>query len=210
MKTVIPFFAILICFISNAQIGIGTTEPTTDFHVAGDVLVQDTFYLRSLGTVSPTDENFKLVTLTTNSVPAGEVKVLDVNQLNVAPVNVINYEFTDISLDNLTDLDLQYDSTKYVVGVANFRYEGDAIKKGTNGLGSGKSIGNFVVNTFTSGGTWHLEIRNRTLDLNVGDSVNYYITLIVYDKSYYRHLPTIVTDLGGQNKGDASSIPVLE
>jgi hypothetical protein len=192
----------------NAQVGIGTTNPQTDLHIGGDLLVQDSFKLNAFGTVSPTDEDFKLISRTTNSTPAGKLKVLDVDSLTVAPVNIINYEFTNLSLDNLADLDLQYDATKYVVGVANFRYVGDAIQKVVSG--STKSIGNFVVNAFVSGGTWHLEIENKTLDLNVGDSVTYYITLIIYDKSYYRHIDTIVTDLGGSNTGSASSIPILE
>lgn len=202
------FCSICLTFSIQAQVGIGTENPQADLHIAGDLLVQDEFYLKSLGTVTSTDENFKLIALSTNSIPVGEVKVLDVDALTVAPVNTINYEFTNISLDNLTDLDLQYDATKYVVGIANFRYVGDAIKKGPDP--DTKSIGNFVVRTFTSGGTWHLEIKNRTLDLQVGKSVTYHATLIIYDKSYYRYLTPIITDLGGSNSGNASSIPVLE
>ncbi|RMA64417.1 hypothetical protein [Ulvibacter antarcticus] len=208
MKKLIIVTLLLVCSKIIAQVGIGTTKPSADLHVGGDLLVQDSFYLKSLGTVSPTDENFKLIALNTNSTPAGEVKVLDVDALSVAPVNVINYEFTNISLDNLTDLDLQYDSSKYIVGIANFRYVGDAILKGPDPVT--KSIGNFVVRTFESGGTWHLEIKNRTLDLAVGKSVTYHATLIIYDKSYYKHLAPITTDLGGSNSGNASSVPVLE
>lgn len=208
MKKIITLSLLFVSFLIKAQIGIGTTNPQADLHVAGSMLVQDSFNLNQLGTVSPTDEEFKLIARNTNSNPPGELKELDVDVLNVAPVNVVNYEFTNISLDNLTDLDLQYDANKYVIGLANFRYTGDAIKKIVGG--STKSIGNFVARAFTSGGTWHLEIRNRTLDLDVGDSVNYYVTLVIYDKSYYRNLTPIVTDLLGSNTGNASSIPILE
>ncbi|MAP54422.1 MAG: hypothetical protein CL605_05920 [Altibacter sp.] len=190
-----------------SQVGIGTTTPETDLHVVGDALIQDAFKVGSLGTVSAADEDFKLITRTTNTTPVGQITVLDVNTLHVAPVNVVNYSFTNISLNNLTDLDLQFDDSKYVVGIANFRYEGDAIKKVVGG--ATKTIGNFVVRTFTSGGSWHLEIRNRTLDLTPGDTLTYHVTLIIYDKSYYRNLPPIITDLGGSNKGVASSVPNL-
>ncbi len=208
MKNYISLLVLLLStYLVQAQVGIGTTTPETDLHVAGDMLVQDSFSTGSLGVVSGTDEDFKLITRSTSSDPVGEIAVLDVNALSVAPVNVVNYTFTNISLDNLTDLDLQYDDSKYVVGVANFQYLGDAIKK-VNSPDT-KSIGNFVVRTFTSGGTWHLEIRNRTLDLEAEDSVTYKVTLIIYDKSYYRNLTPITSDLGGSNTGVASSVPNL-
>jgi hypothetical protein len=138
----------------------------------------------------------------------GKITLLDVDELNVSPVNTVNYHFTNVYLDNLDDVDLQYDVDKYVVGVANFRYVGDAIKKIPGG--ENFSIGHFVVRTFKSGGTWHLEIRNVELDLDPTDSVEYHVQLIVYDKSYFRDLPTIVSNLGGLNTGTASSVPVFE
>jgi hypothetical protein len=207
MKKIITLIVITITTYAYAQVGIGTTSPQADLHIGGDMLIQDSFKINTLGSVNGNNEDFKLITRTTNSNPIGEITVLDVNALNVAPINVVNYEFTNIALDNLTDLDLQYDEDKYVVGIANFRYVGDAIKK--TPASPTKSIGNFVVRTFTSGGTWRIEIRNRTLDLNVGDSVDYHVTLIVYDKSYFRNLSPIVTDLNGSNNGTASSIPNL-
>lgn len=189
------------------QVGIGTVTPEADLHIGGDLLVRDAFTLGSLGTVSGTDEDFMLISRSTNSNPVGRITKLDVSQLSVAPVNVINYSFTNLSLDNLRDVNLQYDSSEYIVGVSNFRYLGDPIQK--INAGGTKSIGNFVVHTFISGGTWHLEIRNQTLDLDPGDTVNYEVTLIVYDKSYFRYLTPITTDLGGNNAGTASSVPNL-
>tara|TARA_R110002049_G_scaffold2214_21_gene16048 strand:+ start:1756 stop:2382 length:627 start_codon:yes stop_codon:yes gene_type:complete len=207
MYKTITFIVFIAFNLMNAQVGIGVTNPDTNLHVGGDVLVQDDLNIGTLNTVTPTDEDFKLLTRVTNSTPVGEITVLDVNSLSVAPINTIDYHFTNISLDNLSDVNLQYDSSKYVVAISNFRYVGDAIQK--TSAGGSKSIGHFVVRTFENGGTWHLEIKNRDLDLTPGDSVEYYITLIVYDKSYFRNLAPIVTDLGGSNSGTASSVPVL-
>lgn len=193
--------------ISFAQVGIGTSNPQADLDVVGSTLVQKEFKLQTLPVVSSTDQDFKLLTRVKNSSPKGKIAVLDVDRSQVAPINVIDYVFENISLDNLRDVDLQYDAGKYVVGLANFRYEGDAIKKDT--VSGGQSVGAFVMRTFISNGTWHLEIRNRFLDLEVGKLLQYHVTLIVYDDSYYRKLPTITTDLGGSNTGTASSVPNL-
>ena len=207
MRGIITLLFVVLFQGLLAQVGIGTTNPQADLHVAGDLLIGENFSLGSLNTVNGTDEDFMLLSRSTTSNPQGKITKLDVSALSVAPVNVIDYSFSNISLDNLRDVDLQYDSSKYIVGVANFRYSGDPIQKVP--AGGTKSIGNFVVHTFISGGTWHLEIRNQTLDLDPGDSVNYDVTLVVYDKSYFRYLTPISTDLGGNNTGTASSVPNL-
>jgi hypothetical protein len=204
----ITILFLFLSFFVNAQVGIGTTTPASDLHVVGDILVQTGLTVATLNTVTPVEEDFKLITRVTNSIPVGEVSNLNVNTINVAPINTIDYHFTNISLDNLTDVDLLFDESRYVIAVSNFRYVGEAIKKRTIN-GNRKQIGHFVVHTFTSGGTWHLEIRNPDLDLDVGDSLEYYVTLVVYDKSFYRHLTPITTQLNGSSTGTASSIPNL-
>ena len=207
---------LLLLFLSaslHAQVGINRIDPQADLHVGGSMLVQNLLKVTNLPTVTATDKDFKLIARKKVGTPIGELKLLDTDVLSVAPVNVINYEFTNVNLDDISDLNLQYNTSKYIVAVTNFRYEGDAIKKVTvaaTGNPSAESIGNFVVNTFESGGTWHLEIRNRTLNLDISDSLTYYVSLVVYDKSYYRNLAVIVTDLGGSNTGAASSIPVID
>lgn len=207
-KTNMPFlFFTLLCATLNAQVGIGTLEPEADLHIAGDLLVQENFHIKPLPAATSLDEDFKLVSRLTNSTPVGEIKVLDVDSLTVAPINVVNYEFTNVSGDNLTDVNLQFSANNFVVGVANFRQVGGAIEK--QAVDGDRSIGTFVIRTFISNNRWHLEIKNRDLDLINGSSLTYYVTLIVYDKSYYRNMPPIVTNLNGNNTGTASSVPDL-
>jgi len=192
-----------------AQVGIGTTTPQDDLDVNGQMLIQSSLRWGKLQTVNDKDENFRLLTRVTNSNPVGEITVLNVDSLTVAPINVVNYEFNNIKLDNLTKVNLQYDANKYIVAISNFRYIGDPIKKVQ--AGTEKSIGAFVSRVYVENNKWHLEIRNRFLDLetNAPNGIIYRATLIVYDKSYFRHLPVIVTDLDGRNSGTASSIPPL-
>ncbi|MDP5044794.1 MAG: hypothetical protein NWQ06_07430, partial [Leeuwenhoekiella sp.] len=110
---------------------------------------------------------------------------------------------------NLIDIDISFETDKYIVGIADFRYIGAPVIKlpiNTNL----DSIGAFVVRVFESNGTWHLEIRNRYLDTIVEtNAVAYEFTLIVYDTSFYRKLPVIRTDLNGSNTGTAITIPDL-
>lgn len=199
---------LLVSQLIIAQIGISTTDPEADLHVAGDLLVQEGFWLTSLPIVTNTEEDFKLISRVNGNGDLGEIKELDVRSLKVAPINTVDYHFANISSDNLSDVDLQYDADKYIVGVSNFRYVGDGIDK-VNLSSSQVSIGEFVVHTFVSAGTWHLEIQNRMLDLSPSRSVEYYITLIVYDKSYFRDLPSISTNMGNSTNGTASSVPVF-
>lgn len=210
MKRTTTLILLLIVQLSMAQVGIGTEDPQTDLDVNGTLLVQDEFKVNTLNTVKNSDEDFMLLTRVTNSDPVGELTVLNVDSLTVAPINVVDYKFTNIKLDNLTNVDLQFDSDKYIVGVSNFRYIGPAVKK--IAVGTTTSIGAFVVRTFIENGTWHIEIRNRFLDpLEIGwtEGLRYEVSLIVYDKSYFRNLPVIVTNLNGSNSGSASSIPNL-
>lgn len=211
---------LLITFIYScytfAQVGIGTQNPQASLDVNGSMLVQGTFEVGTLPVVTNTDQDFKLLTRLTTPTAAleGEITVLDVDNLTVAPINVINYSFTNLQSDNLTDVDLQYSSSDYIVGLSNFQYIGDPVSKqtGTNS----NSIGTFVMRTYEapstidpSINTWHLEIRNRFLDTELSGSVSYKVTFIVYDKSFFKKLDTITTDLNGKNTGTASSIPDL-
>lgn len=193
-----------------SQVGIGTITPQEELHVAGDFLIQTGFTTGSYPTVTNSDENFKFLARSSNSLPAGEVKVLDTETLNVAPINIFEYEFINLNLDNLRDVDLQFNSTDYIVSTANFRYEGNSIPKraGSNGR---REIGYFVKRTYVdpNTNTWHLEIRNRVLDSDNSTPISYKVTLIVYDTSYFKNLPLIDTDLNGNNSGTASNTPIL-
>lgn len=201
------FYILLFCpFLSVAQVGIGTDEPEADLDIEGSLLIQGNTKIKSINSIGSTEEGYKYLMRLPETTPGGEIRYLEVENLSVAPVNVINYTFTNLNLDNLTDVNLQYNSNEYIVAIANFQYDGYPIQKGNLG-GNTRSIGNFVTRTFINNNTWHLEIRNRSLNLSSGQSLTYRITLIVYDRSFFRQLPTVTTNMGGQNSGSASSAP---
>lgn len=192
-----------------AQIGIGTTTPTPGYalDVAGSVLIQDELKLKALPDEITQNAEFKFLMRVLNSEPAGEVGRLDVEQVSVAPINIVNYTFHNLQKDNVSAVNLQFPASKYVVGIANFRYEGQVIKKGGS---KADNIGNFVTRTYVdgpSGGTWHLEIQNRSLDAASDNAITYHVTLIVYDKKYFKQLPSIPANLNGQSVGAAATAP---
>ncbi|MEH6407601.1 MAG: hypothetical protein V7767_09985 [Leeuwenhoekiella sp.] len=208
MKKYLLFvFIIYITPQIRAQVGVGTLNPEAELHVNGSMLVGDAFQIVTLPSVTNTDEDFKLLTRLTTSTAAiqGEITKLDVDVLTIAPINAVNYTFNNLQSDNLTDVDLQYDADKYIVALSNFQYIGGAVRKQTSA--STNSIGTFVMRTFISNGTWHVEIRNRYLDTLGSDTVTYKVTLIIYDKSFFKNLPAITTDLQGSNTGTASAVP---
>lgn len=196
------------CF---GQAGIGTENPQAPLHIAGDLLVQDSFKVTNIGVVNQTDQDFKLVTRMLTSTPLGELTVLDVSVLDNAPINVFTYEFTNLSSDDLTDVNLQFNASNYVVGIADLRQTSGHVTK-TNFSATRKSIGQFVARTFISGGTWHLEIGNRILNAPSNVPVSYTVTIIVYGRLFFRQLPPITSSMGSVNgsfsvNGNASSVP---
>lgn len=184
--------------IAISQVGIGITNPTPGYalEIDGSLLVQKEFKVDALPSGTTPSTNFEFLLRLLNSDPVGEVTKLDLTALPVGPINVANYTFTNFSLDNVTEVDLQFDATKYVVGLSNVRYEGIPIQKGGSGY---VDIGNFVSRTYIKNGKWHLEMRNRTKDAASSNAITYHVTLIVYDKKYFKELAPITVNFGGGN-----------
>lgn len=207
MRNSILILLLLLAQLGFSQVGIGTDSPTSGYQldVAGSVLIQEEFKLTPFTDETSEYDDFKFLTRLLNSEPVGEVAKLDLGKVKVAPINIFDYKFTNLSLDNVTSVNLQYDADKYVVGLSNFRYEGINIMKGRL-YGSGYVlIGNFVSRTYIHNGTWHIEIRNRGRDAASNNAITYYVTLIVYDKKYFRKLNTIEKDFRGETTAQADS-----
>lgn len=208
MKITILLFSLFFMQFVSAQVGIGTTSPENGYEleVNGSLLVQTEFKVQAFPTdaIQPSDQ-FVFRRLT--STPAdGEVVVMDMTTLDRAPINVINYHFTNVYQDNLESVDLQYDADRYVVGLSNVRYVGETITKIGTDEGTYTGIGYFISRTYVEDGTWHLEIRNRELNAASNSNIEYYVTLIIYDKKYFKILNPISVNFNGATTG-ASTIP---
>ena len=207
MKNTIVFPFLIFVQIGFAQVGIGTTTPTLGYEldVEGSLLVQEEFRTNSLPNEAVEAED-KFILRQLDSDPPGEMIKMDLDAMTIAPINVVNYTFTSFPQDNLTDVNLQFDADKYVVGISNVRYVGGFIQKAQiPGSSDYTNIGNFVWRTYVDGGTWHLEIRNRALNASSND-ITYHATLIIYDKKYFQELPSKSVNMEGANTG-STAIP---
>ena len=179
--------------VGFSQVGIGTNTPTSGFEldVDGSMLVQKNFKFNAVSSGTTQLSSIEFLLRLLNSEPVGEVARLDLKNASVGPINFINYTFKNLFLDNVQEVNLQFDASKYIVGLSNFRYEGIPIQKGgTNFL----DIGNFVTRTYIKEGSWHLEMRNRSRDAEISNAITYHITLIVYDRKNFKELPKITVD----------------
>ena len=199
-------YTLLFLFFTQlciSQVGIGVTNPTPGFalEVDGSLLVQKEFKVDALPIGTTPSTNFEFLLRLQNSNPVGEVTKLNLTALPVGPINIANYTFTRLSLDNVTEVNLQFDASKYVVGLSNVRYVGIPILKGGDGY---VDIGNFVSRTYIKGDTWHLEMRNRTKDAASNNAITYHVTLIVYDRKYFKELEPISINFGGGTTATAT------
>ncbi|NGX84157.1 hypothetical protein [Aequorivita sp. KMM 9714] len=204
IKIIVFLFAFCITYLGYSQVGIGTDTPTPGYEldVEGSLLIQNYFKLENLESVNTESTNLNLLLRKSNSNPPGEVAKLDVKSISVAPVNIINYRFHNLRRDNVRNVDLQYDATKYIVGISNFKYDGEPIIKGQSN-NSYTQLGYFVSRTFVQNGTWHLEIRNRIRNNSSNNSIEYNVSLIVFDRKYFKELPPKEVDLYGLSVGSA-------
>ena len=203
MRLYILITSLLLTQLGFSQVGIGTKTPTPGYEldVNGSLLIQKNFKFNTISSNGTQLSNVEFLFRLLNSQPVGEVSRLDLKESSVGPINIINYTFTNFPLDNVQDVDLQFDASKYIVGLSNFRYEGDPIVKGGTGY---LDIGNFVTRTFIENGTWHLEMRNRSRDASTSNEITYHVTLIVYDRKYFKELPKITVNFGGGTNATTS------
>jgi|SRR5690554_467321 len=202
MKNFTIIFVFLIAQSGFSQVGIGTVnpDPLYELDVNGSMLIQDNFKVNEYTNQGIDNTDYKFLVRKTNSEPVGEVAYIDMSTLTVGPVNIADYTFTNLKADNVTTVNLQFDADKYIVGLANFQYVGRHITKSPN-----TNIGHFRTRTFVDNGTWHIEIRNVSLDADRDDAITYHVTLIVYDRKYFKELPSIEYNMGGSASGEAPS-----
>lgn len=191
----------------KSQVGIGTTTPTEQLHVVGNVAITKEVH------VNPTDyvanpSGFTIVgTDPQSSLVNG--KVMAVENL-YTPLTIQPYTISNIYRDDLNDLDLNIDTEKFFITIANFEAIPSSGNNGiyTNPATSPINKGHFVFNFFEANGTWHVKIGYPTLNTqNVTDRYTYRFDVILYSKRFFKSLGELNFDLNGSNSGSATAAP---
>ena len=201
----------------QAQVGIGVTNPTNMLEVDnGDVYVADKFYVENLPAydgINLGPDNFRVVAVDADSQAHGAAldgRLMEfVGNQEIMPIIIQPYNVTNISADNLNDLNLNISTAKYVISLSNF----EAIPVGgalgiyrKSGSGSNLVYDNFVIRTFENSGTWHVEIRAREANPQTG-SYQYNFDVVLFPKRFFRNLGQVTYDLNGSNTGAAAAPP---
>ena len=205
------------CLSLNAQVGIGVSNPTNALEVdGGDVYVTDKFYINDLppydgNTYGP--DKFRIVATDSESQAHGselDGRFMEfVGNQEIMPIILQPYSISNLNADNLTDLNLNISTSKYVIALSNFEAVpvGGALgiyRKSVSG--SDYVYDNFVTRTFENGGTWHVEIRARDANPQNG-SYQYNFDIVLFPKRFFRNLGNINYNLGGVNTGAAVAPP---
>lgn len=201
----------------QAQVGIGVSSPTNMLEVDnGDVYVTDKFYVNNLPAydgINLGPDNFRIVAVDADSQAHGAAldgRLMEfAGNQEIMPIIIQPYNVTNISADNLNDLNLNISTTKYVISLSNF----EAIPVGgalgiyrKSGSGSNLVYDNFVIRTFENSGTWHVEIRAREANPQTG-SYQYNFDVVLFPKRFFRNLGQVSYDLNGSNTGAAAAAP---
>lgn len=113
-----------------AQVGIGSTNPRGMLEVAGNILLEgpitDEININASG--SP----FLLVR-SSESVPAGELKLLDVTKRNVGPVNKYVVNISNVNNDEVLNLTTNLPTSKYVIAITDAVFSNTSSKILSNG-----------------------------------------------------------------------------
>jgi len=218
MKAKIFISLSFVVFISvQAQVGIGVANPTQMLEVdGGDVYVTDKFYVNNLPAYDGANfgpENFRIVAVDPDSQSHGspvDGRLMEfIGNQELMPIIIQPYNVTNLSADNLSDLNLNISSSKYVISLSNF----EAIPVGgalgiyrKSASGGNYVYDNFVIRTFENSGTWHVEIRARDANPQTG-SYQYNFDVVLFPKRFFRNLGQVTYDLNGSNTGAAVIAP---
>ncbi len=194
----------------SQNVGIGTTSPTERLEIKGSATIGTSVYVNP-NTYTSNPNGFDVLGIDPQSAVVNG-KVMKVETL-YTPIIIQPYSISNIYRDDLNNLDLQIPSDKYMVAITNFEAIPSTSNSSqpNNGIYSTTSIkGYFVIRTFESGGTWHVNIGYPTLNTQyTSGRYTYNFDIILLSKRFFKVLDESVTtyNLNGDISGDAGAAP---
>ncbi len=175
------FFFLILYFISitKAQVGINTINPQGTLDVVGRTLI-DSYLIDNIN--STASSNYYLLTRSTESIPAGKVKKLDISLRNIAPVNSYNIIIQNVQQDEVVNLNTNLDSNKYVIAIVNATFNGAVSQRNSD-----ESYGAYYneITKITSGSNTYYAVNLDFKGAGTVSSQNgtWNLSLIVYEKA---------------------------
>jgi hypothetical protein len=172
--------AVVICFTTNidAQVGINTSNPQGTLDVNGRTL-GDSYLIDSVNSI--VSDNYYLLTRSTDTIPVGKVKKLDISLRNVAPVNMYNVTIQNVQQDEVVNLNTNLETSKYVVAIVGAVFSGATSNR--NPDGSYGAYYNEITKITVGSNTYHA----INLDFKGGGTTSsqngtWNLSLVVYEK----------------------------
>lgn len=204
----------------HAQIGIGVENPTEMLEVNGTSVVTDQFKLDGLVSYNGGVDGFNIIAIDPTSENInGEIRQFN-GQQELMPIIVQPYEIQNIYRDDLNDLNLNIPSNKYIILLSNFEAIPSTINSsepnlglyktaGNNNSNSDRTYGNFQIETFENGGTWHVRIGSTANTRYTSNQYTYKFDIVLFPKRFFKDAGSAQYNLNGQKTGTAPTTPNL-
>lgn len=193
MKKIYTILSISFSCLVFSQTGIGTTTPRDQLDVVGNILLEDYLILTQTQEVSG---EYNLLVRSEDTVPKGEVKILNASTRNVAPINKYLLKISNVAGDvRVIKLNTGLSVDKYFVGLAESIYSGGEIIQ-SNAVGNGSTAipihGTYVATVEKATGVnpnYLITLDFNAARANSSANETWDVSLIVYEK-------TLVKDWG--------------
>lgn len=187
MKKIIILLFAIIFSLFKTQVGINTDSPRNTLDINGNTLLES--YLIDTENQFVTTNDYFLMVRSKDSDPVGQVKLLDVSQRNVAPVNVYKVTINNVNRDKVYKLNTNLDVSKYTLAIT-----GAVFRNATSAQNTNTTYGAYSneITTTTIGPNTFYEINLDFVGTTTTSNINgtWEVSFIVYERALVKEWGT--------------------
>ena len=210
MKSFYSILILFLGFILNAQVGIGTDNPTEDLDVNGNIKILNNgkLYLENPGLYNNTTSTSLMLVRDTSD---NTLKKFNPATLPFSSVSFTTYFFDNVDESGLSNYDTKIDASKFHLCIGGFRilrYDENTSISLTGTEDENGTINYFPLynaRAFVQDGTWRLTFvpnSGRTFASNI----DLYLNVTIYYKNFLTKTnETIVLDINGNISGNGTT-----